>query len=360
MSIRALAIAVLIVAQLGLTACTQFGARAIQGSRTDYNIALQRTDDEQLLLNLVRLRYRDRPLFLEISSLTSQFNFSGSLAASYGYDNDAAEESFVRGTVAVEERPTVTYVPLQGKDAVERVMTRLTMETIVLLSGSGWSADRVYRVCVEALNGVSNAALADGPTPETAPRFETFKRIAELLRQLQEDNMFAGARQRGEDTSLIRFRPEARERADFRELTEILRLDPNQLVYSIEPTIDRMDGRTFNIRTRSFQGIMYFLSQSVEAPQSDLAAGRVTRTIDASGEAFDWQRVTDGLMRIRSSVDRPDNAAVAVFYRDHWFFVDDSDLDSKSTFSMLSQIYSLQAGNISNAAPLLTIPVGGD
>ena len=75
--------------------------------------------------------------------------------------------------------------------------------------------------------------------------------------------MFAGARQHGEDTTLIRFRPEARERADFRELVEILQLDPDRLVYSIEPTIDRMDGRTFNIRTRSFQGIMYFcLSRS--------------------------------------------------------------------------------------------------
>ena len=119
MTIRAVIVASLIVAQLGLVGCTQFGARAIEGSRTDYNIALRRTDDEQLLLNLVRLRYRDRPLFLEISSLTSQFNFSGGVAASYGYDNDAAEESFVRGTVVVEERPTVTYVPLQGQDAVE-------------------------------------------------------------------------------------------------------------------------------------------------------------------------------------------------------------------------------------------------
>ena len=65
-------------------------------------------------------------------------------------------------------------------------------------------------------------------------------------------------------------------------------------------------------------------------------------------------------MRIRSSPDRPDNAAVAVFYRDHWFYVDDSDLDRSRRFSMLSQIYALQAGNISSSAPLLTIPIGGD
>lgn len=63
--------------------------------------------------------------------------------------------------------------------------------------------------------------------------------------------------------------------ADFREQTAILRLDPNRPVHSIEPTIDRMAGRSCNIRTRSFQEIMYFLSQSVEAPEVDLAADRM-------------------------------------------------------------------------------------
>ena len=73
---------------------------------------------------------------------------------------------------------------------------------------------------------------------------------------------------------------------------------------------------------------------------------------------FDWNRVTDGLKRIRSSSARPKNAAVAVRYRDSWFFIEDSDLDSKSTFSMLAQLYSLQAGGSAGLTPVLTLPVG--
>jgi len=64
---------------VSLSGCVGLGPGAIQGSRADYNVALRRTDDEQLLLNLVRLRYRDRPLFLEASSLTTQFTFGGTL-----------------------------------------------------------------------------------------------------------------------------------------------------------------------------------------------------------------------------------------------------------------------------------------
>jgi len=70
-------------------------------------------------------------------------------------------------------------------------------------------------------------------------------------------------------------------------------------------------------------------------------------------------RVTAGLMRIRSSDTHPTNAAVAVFYRRSWFYIDDSDLDSKSTFSMLGQVFALQSGNVEKMTPVLTLPVGG-
>jgi hypothetical protein len=47
------------------TSCASLGSRAIKGERINFNAALQQTADEQLLLNLVRLRYRDTPAFLE-------------------------------------------------------------------------------------------------------------------------------------------------------------------------------------------------------------------------------------------------------------------------------------------------------
>jgi hypothetical protein len=170
--------------------------------------------------------------------------------------------------------------------------------------------------------------------------------------------MFAGARTSGEERSVIRFRPEAVELDQYKKLVELLQLDPNRRVYSLENTLDRRDGRTLSIRTRSFQGVMYFLSHAVEVPEADIAAGRVTATVGDDGQPFDWGTVTEGLMRIRSSSERPDNAAVAVAYRGHWFYIDDSDLDSKSTFSMLGQIYALQSSDVRVAAPLLTLPVG--
>jgi len=50
---------------------------------------------------------------------------------------------------------------------------------------------------------------------------------------------------------------------------------------------------------------------------------------------------------------------VAVFYRRSWFYIDDSDLDSKSTFSMLGQVFALQSGDVEKMTPVLTLPIGG-
>ena len=103
---------------------------------------------------------------------------------------------------------------------------------------------------------------------------------------------------------------------------------------------------------------MFYLSQSIEIPKRDVLKGKVTLTKNLKGEDFDWFEVTGELLTIRSSGEEPSNAIVRIFYRDTWFYIDDSDMDSKSTFSLLTQIYSLQSGTIKSTEPILTIGVG--
>jgi len=342
--------------------CTTVGDRAIRGSRTDYNVALRQTEDEQLLLNLVRLRYRDRPLFLETTALNTQFTYASSADGVIGFGPGAGAGTRygVGGRIAFEEKPTVTYTPLQGADYVERMLSRVPVETMVLLDSSGWSTERVFRTCLQSLNGLANAPRAAGPTPAEAPEYELFLRAASLLRSLDLIGGVDAMKQQVDDEMVIvlRFAPETKSRPEFQEFARLLRLDPGAGRYIIAARADEGGGELINLRTRSFAGVLYYLSQSVEVPPADVAAGRVTVTRDPSGEPFDWSRVTDGLMRIRSGDEKPDNAAVAVNYRNSWFYIDDSDLDSKSTFSMLAQLYALQSGGARGPTPVLTLPVG--
>ena len=96
--------------------CTGIGPSSIKVDRSDYNVAIQKSDNQQLLLNLVRLKYRDTPFFLQVSSVASQFTFSAN--ANVNTTLSPVNPTFLGlGTgVVLEEKPTVTYSPLQGEE----------------------------------------------------------------------------------------------------------------------------------------------------------------------------------------------------------------------------------------------------
>jgi len=112
------------------------------------------------------------------------------------------------------------------------------------------------------------------------------------------------------------------------------------------------------IRCRSLLGIMFFLSQAIEVPPEDVAAGRLAVTRERDDQPFDWRRITDRILTIHSQKSEPSNAFVAVKDRDWWFYVADDDPDSKATFALLGILYSLQQMTGHGKAPVLTLPVG--
>ena len=176
---------VVLAPALALTACNSFGSHAVRTARFPYNEALARTSNEQLLLNLVRLRYRDTPYFLQETSLTTQYELSGAASAGVTIVKGGDNEGSTGGGVGISETPTVNYVPLQGEDFVKQLMSRIRLEDVMLLPESGWSIERVLRLAVDRLAGIPNAPSTTGPTPGYRPFFEDFNNLACRLRRLQ-------------------------------------------------------------------------------------------------------------------------------------------------------------------------------
>ena len=104
--------------------------------------------------------------------------------------------------------------------------------------------------------------------------------------------------------------------------------------------------------------IFFYLSHHVDAPKTHKAAGLVTVTLNQDGSEFDWGKTAGGrLFHISQSDKQPDTAFIAVPYRGQWFYLTDNDLESKSTFMLLTQLFRLQAGAAISAGPTLTLPV---
>ncbi len=343
-----------------LSGCAGVGHGRIEGERSNYNVAIQRSNDEQLLLNLVRLRYRDTPFFLEVSSVATQFTYSAGANAGSRIQSGLTGLLNLGADAAVEERPTVTYAPLQGEDFILRFLSQVPMQTVALLARTGWSLERVLRVCFQKIGHLKNAPNASGPTPATAPEYRSFVKAAKLIRKIDvEHGLEVSFGADGVVSGLVlKFNRTGKKLPETAELLKILRMP--QGVEKIFLTMDPVpENRPYlSVETRSLIGIMYFLSHDVNTPEQDRERGRVTVTLDEKRQVFDWAEVTGDLLIVRTSNSKPENAIVSVEYRGEWYYLDDTDLNSKSTFSMLGQLFSLQSGNAKALTPTLTLPVG--
>ncbi len=390
-----------------LTGCIH-GGKALRVSHEGQNEAIQRRIGEQLLLNLVRLKYRDNPLFLKIGNVVVHFEFRGTAGGAVTLEEGGPTVLSVPGSLTAAEEPTFTFTPMQDDEFVNRMLRPIDIDTLVLLQRSGWSVDRVVRLAVQSMSGLDNLTSASGVTPAVAGGYEAFARVSRALRSLQvSGDVVLGYEQRRTDLSddvpagsvsgadlvaaakegyrfvssedgrslrltkenlvlTLAFSAASREDGRATPVIEALGLDPTAPRYEIDVATsvlpEKMEPpgtrRRIFVSTRSLLGAMFYLSQAIEVPPQDVDRGLVTLTLDAAGHPFDWSRVTGDLLHVRTAPDKPEGVAVAVRHRGHWFYIADSDLESKSTFALLLQLFALQSGSAAEPSPVLTLPVG--
>ena len=363
----------------GLSGCqSTFGPSALHNTHPAYNQAIVNTLNEQMLLNLVRLKYRDKAFFLKVGSVTASMSFGGNLGidgtAKFGATGSLVEPSM---GISYADKPTISYTPLQGEDFLKSVLSSIPLQAILVMTQSGWSVERIFGLCIERMNDLYNAPRASGPTPEEEPEFRKFKRMLELFRVLQ----INGDMEIGPDLNLDTKQPdlvmlfelskvnedvldeistllENSSKNDAHSKTETQSQTQTHKIRINTDFINEKPGE-LNVRTRSISSVMYYLSQNVQIPQEHIDAGLVTitKTLDGKG-IFDWGTTPAGeVFQINVSEDYPEHAFIAVPYRNYWYYITDNDLQSKSTFMLLTQLFDLQAGQTEYSGPTLTLPV---
>ena len=343
---------------LSLSGCqSAFGPRALERTHPAYNEAIISSLNEQMLQNLVRMRYRDVPFFLEIGSVTSSLSLGANAGVGADVNFGGNDNLSPSAGISYADKPTISYTPLQGEDLLQSILSPLQLEDVLVLTQSGWNISRVFGLCFERINNLYNAPNASGPTPETEPDYETFNRLMDALRILQKNQLMEIGASGDEGIVIKLVTDNDRYREEIDHVYELLELDRNLDEFSLATDFLGMDNTKWTVRTRSISGVLYYLSHNVAAPSQHRGV-LVTDTRLSSGGTFNWGDTPAGrLFRISTSAEQPGNAYIATRYRGHWFYIQDTDLETKSTFMLLRQLFDLQAGQKQSTGPALTLPV---
>lgn len=103
--------------------------------------------------------------------------------------------------------------------------------------------------------------------------------------------------------------------------------------------------------SRSMMEIMLQLGFGIDLPAAHLNSGSVVPGLRRAGDAAGRP-----LVHIRSGSDEPADACAAVPYKDHWYWIDETDIDSKRIFTFLMILFSLAETGHAAAAPVVTVP----
>jgi hypothetical protein len=349
-------ILLMMVTFLYLTGCASIGSKSVARERFAYTDAISESWKRQMLLNMVKIRYGDTPVFLDVASVISQFSQETEINGSLSWLPDPGQTLGVRGKFI--DRPTITYQPVLGDKFTLSLMTPIPPTAILSLIQAGFRADLVFRICVQSINGMKNRS---GGKMETISADRDFYRLTSALMKIQKN---AAVGMRIEETENKRktaefifpqkeLKPEIAEAVAT--VKNLLGLSSEQNEFQVVFGAIAKHDQEIAILSRPMLRIIQELASYFEVPSIHVEE---KRTMPRVLDVVDIPGVAPSLLHVQSSDHRPDNAFVTAHYRDHWFWIDDRDYHSKSVFTFMMFLLSLAETNASGPAPVITVPAG--
>ena len=336
--------------------CAWLGPEIIRSGRPAYNDAILTTNDEQLLQNIVRMRFGDSVGFLTVSSVTANVSLisTGSVDIGLGPSaNYAGNLVPFKGTVTAEQNPTISYTPVGGDRVLRQLASETPIDLTILLINTAHTYKDAWSALIRRVNNVLNPDFVDPPAVEIDPRFEE---IVALASRLQQRGSLYWARladvPSGYALVLHSYSPaSAREAARLLDLLGIAKpaREGADVVVPIQLSVGSPEPGTLGLETRSLFTLMKLAAARIELPE-EAAVGSVR---------FPQPGLAGRGIRILSSDVQPAQARVAVQYRGRWYYIEQTDESSKQWFAMMQLLANAQVPDSGATRPVLTIPVTG-
>lgn len=327
----------------------------------EYDWTVNRIETELLLLNIARTRYHEPIHFTAVSNIAATFDFRvntglmGLLAGTPSADS----LSLTLGSSAAEN-PTVTIIPIQGKEFTTRLLTPISEETIFFLAQQGINPAILFRL-------VSRGIILESEVLSNQPyRQEEYRKFRQRVMHLSwlqsERHLFIGP---------LQFTDGGQRKTGRIVITNY---DPNTLSNNERLTLHRQAERfarhhilvdirpdhpggdfpmSGQIRLRSFKAILEFIGRGItEEPEFHVDPDPRTGPVAVNPAKT---------LTIREAPTQPAEAIISVQKRGLSYYIDQEsaegeafDLWNHEAFDLLYQLYHLTVTDISQ---IPTLPI---
>ncbi len=365
-----------------LAGCSM-GPKTFKGNRFEYNVMLQKSKSEEIVLNIVRARYWEPPFFLQVGSISSSFGYAFNMGASAAFTDNLRNSAPGVDTYSpslgtrISESPTVAYTPLQGEEAIKRLQTEMSLEHFLILTRTGFDINSLLWTTVDRIGDLRNFDPSRPLTGSMRANYVKFLDLTRILRDLQVKDNLEFIRIGGKDTKSDGLRMQLRflDRTRAEKVEGLLGIKPLRSVLPDNSVVIRIDLTTVRdlaaqrggkvdcprvpIRLKSFFQMLYDFSGFVQVDKSDIENRTARPFSPPQGALSSRGGLHFGLLRIKSSPVPPAGAYVKIAYRGRYFYIIDEDYMSKAYLMLLESVFSLLSGDIKSIKPLLTLPIGG-
>ncbi|HBB73514.1 MAG TPA: hypothetical protein DC048_03580 [Planctomycetaceae bacterium] len=429
------------------------GSWAMRGTRLHYNQSLSYTASQEMLLNIVRMRYGETPTFFDLPSIISQTEASVTGAAG----QKKALNGVVDGVFSLRDNPTLSYHPRTGDDLGASILKAIKAQAI--LDVAPGNDTRTFLLSfVDSINGVRNSPAATSPASRVLESNDEFRYAVDLYVGLQNRgavvvkvatkdekpqgspipatnvltlDMFTASDKgylfdvEGDRAVLLKrsrfaaltIKPNEIDTPEVQELQRVFRLDRGTFVYRVKsqeddeinlnpaavddgpqpqaadlplvlrnpeagpmgdadveelpappagvvatgpaPDVAAMAALettgTLTINVRSGYQALAFLSKGVDVPEAHVRRGTVRGFTALDGRPFDARQLTRGLFHVCVQKHRPWHSDLAVHYRGHWFYIPETDVQSRATLNFIK--FMIDVRSEAGSSPVMTLPV---
>jgi hypothetical protein len=363
---------------LALAGCSSIGPGTIKRDRNDYSNAMANSWKEMQLLNIVKYRYFDPPVFLDVPSVVSQQELEArTRAEAQFFDHELTNVSstqnfgFIRAEGRYTDRPTISYTPITGQALVDLLLRPVPQATIFAMIDAGYPSDFIMARTVKSMNDVSNYSLTATRAHIQDPRFPTLIAAIHRLQQVgaiaarttrgdgeaSGTTLGAGAAGSAESRPLVttlyfRRHVSAAAERDIRLVKSLLGLNPAHDEFKVTGG-PRHTPEEIAVDPRSLQEVLEEFAAGVDVPEGEVLDGRATPV-----PAFAADPNSPPLIHIYAADGPPGDAFSAVYYQQHWFWISNDDLRSKLDFLFLMIFSALVESRSIPQIPLVTISAG--